>query len=1312
MNRRLWSAVTAMALCAAAALAQYQAGALYRILPDKSNAVALAADGDAVTAPAADGSRTDSYWTLKELSGSWRIINPFSNLALRAEGDIVTSGENNGSDEAQLWKLEQAGKNAVRLVPANRPDVAAAMQGDRIVLVPRARGTRFTVGQSERAGFDPELTYRFRSVANPDLVLGNGDSGENNTAIRFETADNNNRGQYWTVKMLDLDTRVVGGAFYDTNFDDGGDNASIDYLLQWPAPQDTWGNARMLFVPAKNTPGVYTLSSAVKKGTYQPDGNGVLRLKEGMPDDAMFTIEIVEKPKFQSPRWEDETIFAINKEPGHATVTPYPTLESMMADAGHYATPWITPKSDNVRSLNGNWRFHLVPEPSQRPLDFWQEGFDVSSWDEIPVPSNWEMLGYDKPIYCNVEYPHSNTPPYIKARPGFNDGGANYGINPVGSYVRTFTVPADWTAAGRRTFLKFNGIYSAATVWVNGRETGYSQGANNVAEFDVTEFLRPGENTLAVEVMRWSDGSYLECQDMFRMSGIFRDVDLVNVPAAFIRDHYVTSDFTPGYDKATVNVALTFDDRDGLGASKTATVSLYDPTGTKVGQTTATLSGHNSVGNAAFTVDNPMLWSAEHPDLYTLTVTQKDRDREEMAFSTKIGLREVKIDGSLLYINGKRVFLKGTNRHDTSPVNGRAVTVDEMLTDALLMKRNNVNTVRTSHYPNDPRFYAMLDHFGLYAVDEADLEDHANQSISDRQSWIPAFVDRIDRMVLRDRNHPCVVMWSLGNEAGNGENFRYCYDAAKALDQRPVHYEGTRSDGSYGGGRFSDFYSKMYPGQKWMHENTSGLDKPMFICEYAHAMGNAIGNLDEYWQVIENSDACIGACIWDWVDQAIYDPQLLKKGVKRLTTGYDYPGPHQGNFCSNGILPATRTPSAKLAQVKASHQWVKFGPVSMPRQDRAVVTLRNAYDFTSLAEFDLLYEVVTDGKVTFAKTMALPDVAPGDSATLTLNLPKPRKNGPERLLNLRVVRRDATVYAPAGHEEAMKQYELDARRPLAAIKPEMPKNGISKSEQTDGRIHSVTHGKVAMEFNEAGELTAMTIGGRKVLDGAPVRFDNHRWIENDRFADTGNGMNDSDISLDMQSKPNAMIIRNVETGTLAEAAITYTVYPQGIVDVDVTITPRSGDLRRAGISLPLDSALSRIEYVAHGPFSNSDDRMSGTPVGTYTTTPATMGEHYAKPQSTGNRQGLRRATFTGADGHGVIIETEGDVNFSALPWTDADLMNANHEWELTPRPYTVLHLDGAMRGIGNASCGADVGTLPQYCVPAAPIAYRFRLSAF
>ncbi|MDE7389127.1 MAG: DUF4981 domain-containing protein, partial [Muribaculaceae bacterium] len=1061
-------------------------------------------------------------------------------------------------------------------------------------------------------------------------------------------------------------------------------------------------------------------SSSKPDAVYVPDDKGVLRRSDNAADPAaLFTVEVVEKPRFTSPRWEDETVFAINKEPGHATYMPYPSYESMMADTAYFATPWTVPVNPNFMSLNGRWRFNLVSEPSQRPLDFWQEGYDVSSWDEIPVPSNWEMLGYDHPIYCNVEYPHSNTPPFIKARPGFNDGGANYGINPVGSYVRTFTLPDGWDKADRRTFLKFGGIYSAATVWLNGNEVGYTQGANNVAEFDVTKYLRPGENTLAVEVMRWSDGSYLECQDMFRMSGIFRDVDLYNVPAASVRDHYVTTTFNPDYSEATVNVQLTYDDRDGLNRARNVGVMLLKPDSNGadsddlIGFSTTRFERDGDVRTVSFKVPEPRLWSAETPDLYTVVVLQDGSSGIEMAFSTKVGLRDVKIDGSLLYINGKRVFLKGVNRHDTSPVNGRAVTVDELLTDALLMKRNNVNTVRTSHYPNDARFYAMLDHYGIYAVDEADLEDHANQTISDRPSWIPSFVDRIDRMVLRDRNHPCVVMWSLGNEAGNGENFRHCYEAAHLLDSRPVHYEGTRTNGSsYGGGRFSDFYSKMYPGQAWMHANTSGLDKPMFICEYAHAMGNAIGNLDEYWQVIENSDACIGGCIWDWVDQAIYDPQLLKQGVRRITTGYDYPGPHQGNFCSNGILPPDRTPSAKLAQVKASHQWVKFSPVIVSDDGRlATVTLRNAYDFTDLNEFDLCYEVLSDGKLTYAKTMPLPSVAPGDSVTLVLKLPKLGKKTPERHLTLRVLRRDATRHAAAGHEEAMRQYEISPRPALAAVKP--GKSRQSRTNDNSGRLSELEHGKVRMSFNDHGELDALNIGGRDILvPGVGVRFDNHRWIENDRFTGIDPGLTgEGEIDLDCTSVSGAMVVRTARTGSLADVNIAYTVYPQGIVDMDVTVTPKSGDLRRAGIVLPLDSSLSRIDYVAYGPLSNSDDRMSGALVGTYSTTPATMGETYVKPQSTGNREGLRNATFTDALGHGLRIETEGNVNFSALPWTDADLMNAQHMWELTPRPYTVLHLDGAMRGIGNASCGADVGTLPAYCVPSTPVTYRLRLSA-
>ncbi|MDE7452258.1 MAG: beta-galactosidase, partial [Paramuribaculum sp.] len=645
--------------------------------------------------------------------------------------------------------------------------------------------------------------------------------------------------------------------------------------------------------------------------------------------------------------WENEKIFQENKEPGIATMMPYASEAAMKADKEYYATPWTVPVNDKYMTLNGTWRFNLVPDPSKRPLDFFEKGYDTSSWDTIPVPSNWEMLGYDKPIYANVEYPHSNTPPYINSRKGFNDEGKNYGINPVGSYVRNFTLPENWN--GNRTFIHFGGIYSAAFVWVNGKYVGYTQGANNVSEFDLTKYLKPGNNSIAVQVFRWSDGSYLECQDMFRMSGIFRDVYLYNVPKVSVRDHRITSTLSPDYKDAKMTVELDIDNRDGIKGTREFEIKVTNPEGKVVA--TKTLYHNLSTKTptvAEFDLPGVELWTAETPNLYTVDVIQRIPGKEdEMAFSTKHGFRDIQIKDNLLYVNGKRVFLKGVNRHDSDPLYGRAVRTESMLRDVTLMKQNNINTIRTSHYPNNARMYAMFDHYGLYTIDEADLEDHANQSISDKPSWIPAFVDRIDRMVLRDRNHPSVIMWSLGNEAGNGENFAACYDAAKKLDNRPVHYEGTRIDKPYGGSRFSDFYSKMYPGMAWMNEYTSGLDKPMILCEYAHAMGNAIGNLKEYWDVIENSDGTIGACIWDWVDQAIYDPQEIKEGVYRLHTGYDYPGPHQGNFCSNGIIPATRNESAKLMEVRAAHQFIKFR-LNAFKGKNAIVTLVNRYDFRSL----------------------------------------------------------------------------------------------------------------------------------------------------------------------------------------------------------------------------------------------------------------------------------------------------------------------------------------------------------------------------
>ena len=1323
--KRAMTILIALALSIGTALAQvvFQQGKLYHIATkDKASQVLTIDQNGALISGALNKENTGQYWKLSELSGSWRIINPVTNQALRVDAVLVELGENNGSDEAQLWKVE-----GDLLIPTNNPGVVLAVaKNGTFTTIPKAqaaqtKGAHFNIRAAEAAGFDDALTYRIRCAAQPKLVLGNGDSGENNARIVAETVGAENRGQFWNIKTIDLFTFAVENAFYGQNFDDGGDNASIDYLLQWPATVGQWNNARFHFVPVPGKADTYVIQSANKgkqQNMYALRGGQLKAVPMNLQDQtAWFTFETVEKPKIQAPYWEDETIFAENKEPAVATYMPYESEQAMLADKAYYKTPWTTPVNNRYLSLNGTWRFHFVSEPSQRPMDFWKEGYDVSTWDTIPVPSNWEMQGYDRPIYANVEYPHSNTPPYIKARPGFNDGGANYGINPVGSYVRTFQIPDNWD--GRRTLIHFGGIYSAAFVWLNGQYVGYTQGANNVAEFDLTDFLHKGENTLAVQVFRWSDGSYLECQDMFRMSGIFRDVYLYNVPQLSIRDHYFTTELRNNYQEATLNIALTFGSKgEPQEGKKTVEVSLYHPNGTLMDKATVEpvfyRHGTTECG-MKFNLKQPKLWSAETPNLYTVHVVQKDEmGNEEMAFSDKVGFRSVEIRNSLVYINGKRVFFKGTNRHDTDPVYGRAVRTESMLRDVLLMKQNNINTVRTSHYPNAARMYAMFDYYGIYCVDEADLEDHANQSISDRKSWIPAFEDRIERMVMRDRNRASVIMWSLGNEAGNGENFGPCYNKAKSLDSRPVHYEGTRSNGNYGGGRFSDFYSKMYPGMAWMNQNTSNLDKPMFICEYAHAMGNAIGNLKEYWDIIEGSNSCIGGCIWDWVDQAIYEPREIKQGVYRLRTGYDFPGPHQGNFCSNGIIPATREESPKLAEVKAAHQFVKFELKQVnPAKNLAVVLLKNTYNFHDLSQYELIYDVVLNGRVAATKRLDLPAIAAGEQQEISLKLPKAnlQKNsakGNEVLLNLRVVYKKDQTFCKAGHSVAQAQFTLSERTALPAIAGK----GDNKWGQTLA-MHETRLFNSNMAIcidNATGQLQSLAFNGKNIVANREgFIYDNHRWIENDRFTNTDNGLT-GNATVQVTEENGLTVIKTRRDGTICATEVDYILYPQGMVDIVARFNPKNGEVRRAGLVCAIDSTYDQVDYYAYGPMENYCDRKDGATIGRYHTTVDEMLVHYAKPQSTGGREGLRELILRNKQGEGVKIETEGQVAFSALRYTDADLMNCNHIWELTKRPYTVLHLDAWTRGIGNASCGQDVNTLPQYRVPQQTLTYKLRIS--
>lgn len=1180
------------AVCTAHVQVGFARNKLYNIVPVNYSGKAVGYDPDSKRVVLSVSNDADKLqqWSVTNLSGSFRFINPFENKAIHATGDNTLGiTENNGSDESQLWIIKKSGK-FLQIYPSNSPDlILACQQNGRLVLVDK-------------------------------------------------------------VKFL-------------------------------------------------NNPETYFYINVSKK--------------VAMPAEAAFGT--LERPKVY---WEDETMFAENKEPGCATYIPYITEKEMLADKDFYRTPWLYSQSSSFKLLNGNWCFHFVSEPSQRPESFYKEDYDVSSWETIPVPSNWEMQGYDRPIYANVEYPHSNTPPYIDARKGFNDGGANYGINPVGSYVRFFDLPAGWEK--QRTFIHFSGIYSAAFVYLNGEYVGYTQGSNNVAEFDLSKYLRTGKNRLAVQVFRWSDGSYLECQDMFRMSGIFRDVYLYNVPRVSVRDHYITSklDAASEYTSGEMSVNMMLDNRDRMKGVKNLIVKLFDPDGGLVAETEQQVNYSDKketvYSKATFKLKNLVTWTAETPNLYTVHIIQRNGDNDEMVFSTKYGFRNIELKGTVVYINGQRVFFKGTNRHDTHPVYGRAVTVESMLRDVTLMKQNNINTIRTAHYPNDAKMYAMFDYFGLYTMDEADLEDHANQSISDMPSWIPAFVDRIDRMVLRDRNHPSVIFWSLGNEAGGGSNFQACYDAAKRLDNRPIHYEGTRDGKEYGGNRFSDLYSKMYPGMKWMNTYVSSLDKPMFICEYAHAMGNAIGNLKKYWESIEGSSATIGGAIWDWVDQAIYEPHEMKKGIYRLHTGYDFPGPHQGNFCSNGIIPATREESPKLKEVKAVYQYVHFANKGADfKRNEAKVLLKNTYDFLSLDKFYLRWQVVKDGVRMQPDSMMLPAVMPDDSLLVALNLKgvnlkKAIKNGEEVMLDLYVCRTDAETWVGAGHEVAKQQYELSARKELPELKSlHCQKQKLTVSDNEN--LLTVKNAYIEASFNKTtGQLVTLVMNGQQVVSqGGGFVYDNHRWIENDKFIETGNGLSEKGTCTVTEEKGNIIVATNRE-GSLCSTDIVYTFTQTGVMDMEVVFRPHTADLRRCGLVANIDSTLNNIDYYAYGPWENYNDRKDGCMVGRYTTTVEDMEVPYMKPQSMGNREDLRELTLYNKEGKGVKIQTEGNVSFSALRYTDKDLMEGQHAWELEKRPYIVLHLDAVQRGVGNASCGQDVDTLPAYRVPQQEMKYKLR----
>lgn len=1082
----------------------------------------------------------------------------------------------------------------------------------------------------------------------------------------------------------------------------GGKN----YPLLWD-PSYSNANQQLQFIPVEGEKGVYRINAKTNTTWYgmKADGSN-LTMVTGYASGSHFELVQVYPDDVPMPNvWEDETFFGENKENGHATYIPYSSTEKMKAEE-RYEFPWIEPANAEFLSLNGTWYLNWVENVAKRPGKdtFWGDDTDVSSWDKIEVPSCLEMNGYGDPLYINVEYAFNNNPPMIEMKNGL--------INSAASYRRDFDLPAGWDS--KRLFLHFDGIYGAAFIWMNGKYVGYTQSGNNDAEFDVTEHAREGKNNVCVQVIRWSDASYLEGQDMWHMSGIHRDVYLFATPKTFVRDHYITSslDATSGYTAGSMNVAVEMDNRDGIATSKSVEVSLVAPDGSEVAKKSIAFDfaeGETSkVADFAFDGLSALLtWTAETPNLYTVTVVQKTADgNEEHAFSTKHGFRHIEIKNGLVYINGEKVLFKGANLQDTHPVTGRSVDVATMLNDVKMFKQANMNTVRTSHYPRQAKMNAMFDYYGIYCMDEADLECHYSWEIgketggiTNEDSWRAQYIDRTVRMVYRDRNFPSIIFWSLGNESGGGKNFQYTYAAVRDLDPRPIHYEGA----SRAGTAHTDIWSEMYPTLTDVekHANNNSKGQPYFMCEYAHAMGNAVGNLQEYWDLIENSKYGIGGCIWDWADQSIYDAEDIKNGnfeingMNKYRTGFDYPGPHQGNFVNNGLVTAERAWSPELTNVKHVYQYIKFVAYDVESRN---ITIKNDYDFISLDKFYMEYSVLLDGKVVENGRLDMPAVLPGTEATLNIPYTTEPISGKEMLLNIELRYKDEQSWADAGYSIAAGQYTLVERDATAFALNRSEDLTLTKTTQG----YSVKSSRMEMTFKTDGTMLSWTVEGNKLMEVGP-EYGNYRWVENDKPTETldqyavGPGIKSKSATFKLSEDKKQVTVEVNASTWCSDYKFVYTITADGAMLIDASYTATVSDARRIGMTMEFPAHFEQVEYYAYGPFENYVDRRGGSSLGRYYTTVSDMFEPYPMPQSMGNREGLRDLMlFSEEEEVGIKVQTRGDVAFSLLHYSDEHLKRTDHIWELE-KGNVYAHFDCYQKGIGNGSCG-NVVTLDKYLI--------------
>ena len=994
--------------------------------------------------------------------------------------------------------------------------------------------------------------------------------------------------------------------------------------------------------------------------------------------------------------WENPQVIGINKLPYHSTLQ----LPSKEKDC------------KEIISLDGQWLFHWTKDPDSRPVGFEAEDYDVSRWDRITVPGNWQLQGFGTPIYTNMTYPFQRNRPSVTSEPP-RDWTAYENRNPVGSYVTYINVTREML--NQNLILHFGGVHSAMYVWMNGKKVGYSQNSMSPAEFDVTSFLREGRNKLAVEVYRWCDGSYLEDQDMWRLSGIFRPVQLWVRPLVHIADYRITAIPNTDFSSAKVTADIALCNTSGK-QSKAMSVALEIEAKRTVQDVPAINAGDTTHVTINYTINQPRLWSAEKPNLYPLAVELLESRQGTVVehFDYHLGVKRVECIGEVFKFNGNNIKLRGVNRHDHHPVTGRYVDRKTYEQDITLMKQANINFLRTSHYPDDPYLYELCDRYGIYVMDEANQESHgygyANHEMGEDTAWEKAHVDRAESLVKRDFNHPCIILWSLGNEGGIGPNIQAMYDTVCRLDSTRLPFYDCHP-------MYSAIHDFGYPTPDVLRQEAEKeTQKPLMAREYAHAMGNSMGNFQEYWDVIYADSSIAGAAIWDWVDQGLSGEWRVESGEfataipdaldsravanSKLSTlnSYLYGGdfgdkPNDGAFCINGLLAPDRTPHPHYYEVQYVYQPIHF----LLSEEDSTVHIMNYDKFTDRGEYEYYCEIYHNGELVTGELARV-----DDNWTFKVPYPYYPYDDAELILNVYARLREAKPWAPEGYVVARQQFVLKPEEFWSAFggKP-------AKVEKTAaGLIAHTDRGTITI--NSTGALTSWIVDGEERLK-APL--EPYFWKpENDNqhaahFAEHSGAWRDAldkrtNKSLRTEAGDEGLkIISETSLPIGADMTVTYTIIQDGRIKVDLDYQPTATDIPlipKVGMRMRLPADYTNIEYYGRGPWENYPDRKRSAFIGRYKTTLSEYETEYVHPQDNGCRTDIRWFNISTGEKRLNITGLQ-PLCIRAWDYGEEDLTDVRHPDDIVRGQFVNLNIDLNVHGVGGVDTWGQP-TLPQYTI--------------